>query len=257
MAINAFSNLTITISDGGTVPSLDYLDIKTYINIGSGNILKMSWNTPTATNNAVDSYIVNVLAYDTSIASYKNLYTANIGNVNEFYLKSSIFDSIDQSFVPVQLYVEAVSLFGTSYNGISNIESVYVSRGAGSYIKVTEGYSQPIMKRALAFVKVAHVPLLDKDGKAILTADGKELYGKASNVQDDTVGWTLMQECFVQGPDAGVLVDANNRTLVDANGAALYAAGIGWQLSDIQYEVLTDSNGDIITDSNNDAIYVL
>ena len=61
MAISAFSNLAITISDGGTVPSLDYLSTKTYVNIGSGNVLKVSWNTPTATNNAVDSYKIYIL----------------------------------------------------------------------------------------------------------------------------------------------------------------------------------------------------
>ena len=53
MAISAFSNLAITISDGGTVPSLDYLSTKTYVNIGSGNVLKVSWNTPTATDDPV------------------------------------------------------------------------------------------------------------------------------------------------------------------------------------------------------------
>ena len=233
MAINAFSNLTITVSNGGTVPSIDYLDKPTYVDIGSGNVLKVSWNTPTATNNAVDTYKIYILSYDSGSASYKSLYTANIGNVNEFYLKSSLFASDTKSFFQLRIYVEAISKYGSSYNGTSNTVSVYVSKGCGNYTKVASGYSQPVMKRTLAFAKVNQVTLAAKDGTQVTDDSGKSVYVKLLNTQDDASDWALMQEFYHK----------------DTTGK--------WQQSDIQYEVLTDANGDIVTDGSDSPIYML
>jgi hypothetical protein len=233
LAINAFSNLTISVSDGGTVPSLDYLTNKTFVDIGSGNVLKVSWNTPTATNNAVDNYKLTIVRYDSASSSYKSLYSANIGNVNEYYVKSSLFSSLKQSYIPLRIYVEAISKYGTAYNGTSNVKLVSVSKGYGMYTRVTEGYKQPIMKRTLGFAKLDYLTLADATGKAITAADGEVLYGKASSVQDDTTGWTLMQEFYSKAADGS------------------------WQSSDIAYEALTDSNGEVVTDINSDIVYVL
>ena len=262
MAISAFSNLKITISDGGTVPSLDYLSTKTYVNIGSGNVLKVSWNTPTATNNAVDNYKIYILRYDSTAASYKSLYSANIGNVNEFYLKASVFASISQSFIPLHIYVEAISKYGSTYNGTSNTAAVNVSRGCGTYVRVSEGYAQPIMKRALAFARLSSQELLTKDSKTLSGIDEKTLYAKESSTQDMATGWTLMQEFYVGGGSNDqsdvMLVDAEDRILVDTNDAQQYSsAPSGWKLSDITYEVLTDINGEIITGPDDQSIYVL
>ena len=233
MAIEAFSNLSMIVSNGGTVPSIDYLFYKTYVNIGSGNVLKISWNAPTAANNLVDSYKIYILIYDPASASYQYLYNKNIGNVNEFYLKSTLLNTVSQSFMQLYMYVEAVSAYGAQYNGISNIEYVYVSRGCSSYINVEEGYTQPIMKRTLAFAKVDYVAFVDDSGVEITDDNGDIIYLKASSTQDDTNGWTLMQEFHTK--------DSNNI----------------WKVSDASYEVLTDSNGEIITDQNNDIVYLL
>lgn len=239
MAITAFSNLTIAISDGGTVPSLDYLQNKTYVNIGSGNVLKLSWDTPTALNNAVDSYVVHVQRYDPVKASYQYLYKANIGNINEFYLKSAIFSNILQSFSKLLIYIEAVSCYGAAYNGISSVEYVNVSKGCGNYTRVLDGYSQPILKRTLAFTKLNYLRLTDRDGKLLLARDGVDLQVKSSPVQMNpthdtaTSGWALMQEFYHK----------------DANG--------NWQISDIAHEVLTDANGEVVLDTNNNPVYVL
>jgi hypothetical protein len=260
VAITAFSNLTITISDGGTVPSIDYLSTKTYVDIGSGNILKISWNTPTATNNAVDNYVVNILKYDTATASYQPFYKANIGNVNEFYVKSSLFSSVQQSFSKLRIYVDVISKYGTAYNGTSNIKLVSVSKGCGTYVRVEEGYAQPIMKRAIAFAKVDGKPIVANNGEPFVGSDGKTLYAAVSSVQDVDTGWTLMQEFYKSSiaVDAeAVLVDANGLQLVDANELELSAAETPLQLSDISYEVLTDANGEIITDINDKNVYVL
>jgi hypothetical protein len=289
MAIDAFSNLSVTISDGGTVPSLDYLPTKTYVDIGSGNVLKISWSTPTAVNNAVDSYKVYILYYESSSDDYKVLYSKNVGNLNELYVKSSLFAAIPQSFIPVQIYVEAISKYGTMYNHISSTYAVNVSRGCGTYVKVTEGYPKPIMKRALAFARLAFTPLVDEAGNPMIGADGNVLFGKVSSMQDDITGWTLMQNFYTKGDVADtVLLDANGKTILDANDRLIYAdssmamsykalvdsnnnmvldsagrriyidaSAIAWPTSDIRYEVLTDHTGEIITDMSDENIYVL
>jgi hypothetical protein len=233
MAITAFSNLSITISDGGTVPSVDYLPTKIYVDIGSGNILKVTWNTPTASGNAVDSYIIYVLAYDSAAGSYKSVYTANIGKVNEYYLPASLFAASGQSFTPICIYAEAVSAYGKDYNGISNMAMVNVSKGCGTYTKVDTGYAQPVLKRTLTFANLDYVALKDTSGNEITDANGEPIYTKLASVQDDTTGWTLMQEFYAK--------DENNN----------------WQKSNIAYEVLTDSNGEVVTDSSNNPVYVL
>lgn len=264
MAITAFSNLTITISDGGTVPSLDYLSAKTYVNIGSGNVFKISWTTPTASGNVVDNYKVYILKYDTTTASYKSFYSANVGNVNEFYVKADLFKSVTQGFIKLQVYVEVISKYGSAYNCISNIASINVGKGCGTYVRVSEGYKQPIMKRAVAFAKLNYKVLADEDGTPFTDADGKLIQTKVSSVQDDSVGWTLMQEFYragdAQSNEAAdyTIIDANGKTLVDATGETLAARAISsWQLSDIRYEILTDADGELITDINNNNIYVL
>ena len=259
MAITAFSNLNITVSEGGTTPSIDYLANKTYVNIGTGNVFKISWDTPTASGNAVDNYKVYILKYDTASASYKSFYSTNIGNVNEFYAKADLFNSTAQGFVKLQVYVEAVSKYGSTYNGISNIVSLNVGKGCGTYVKVSEGYSQPIMKRAIAFAKLNYKVLAAEDGTPFTDENGKLLYTKVSSVQDDSIGWTLMQE-FYKASNSAVksVADADGLTLVDANGEPLYATALySWLNSDISYEILMDANGEIITDVNNNNIYVL
>lgn len=226
MAINAFSNLTMTISDGGTVPSTDLSGKKTYINIGSGNVLKVSWNTPTATENKVDSYVIHVLIYDLAIAGYKYLVKQNVGNVNEYYLKASSFNNLD--YCQLRIYVEAVSAYGATYNGVSNTKSIDVSRGCGVYTKVED-----VMKRTVAFAKLDYVALADADGKIITDTEENAIYLKATSAQDSETGWAVMQEFSSK--------DANNN----------------WNKSDISYEALTDSNGEIVTDVNNSPIYIL
>ena len=259
MAITAFSNLTLRVSNGGTVPSLDYLDTETYVNIGSGNVLKLSWNTPTAANNAVDSYTVTILVYDSLSTSYGLLYRANVGNVNEFFVKASLFDAIPQSFITLRIYVYANSRYGATYSCTSNTEQVNVSRGCGTYTKVASAYSAHIMKRSLAFTKLNFIELVAADGTPITDTHGNALFGKASSMQDSHTGWALMQEFLLKCPDLLVLADINGTELLDNSGLLMYAKGTDttWAPSDIRYEVLTDSNGEVITDINNQSIFVL
>ena len=230
MSITAFSDLLLTISEAGTVPSVEVSGKKTYADIGTGNVFKVSWNTPVAANNQVDSYIIHILMYDSVEVSYKHLYKANIGNVNEFYAASQLFAHNTQSILLLRIYLEAVSSHGVTYNGVSDTLQVTVCKGCGIYQKVADGYKQPVMKRSIAMSKLDRIPIVDNDGKILTDVDGNSLYAKSSPVQDDLTGWTLMQEFFT-GPH--------------------------WQQSDMQYEVLTDTSGEIVTDVNGENIYVL
>jgi hypothetical protein len=231
--IQAFSTLSLQASDGNTVPSIEFLNTRTYVDIGSGTVLKLSWDTPTATENAVDYYKLYIAAYNAITDTYQIVLDGSIGNVNEFYVTSELLSNIDFAQYHLNIQLTAFSRYGNEYNGISELIAVNISRGCGTYIKVTDGYAQPIMKRSVACAKLDYLPLTDSTGKQIYDADGEALYIKVSKAQSDSDGWTLMSDFYSK--------DSSNN----------------WHLSDIQYEVLTDANGEIITDSNNEPIYTL
>lgn len=234
--INKFTNLTLTASDGNTICSTDVLGYKTYIDIGSGTVLKLSWNTPTATGNNISSYDLNISRYDPVNSAFTTIYSSNIGKVNEFYINSALLTAVPQTQYQLSIYVTARSSFGTAYDGTSNIITLYVNEGCGTYIKATESYKQPIMKRAVAF---AQIPV--DTSKAVLTGRAGSILVDANNkplltVTKSTIGsddWNIMQKFYSK----------------DTSGA--------WKTSDIRYEVLVDENGEIITDINNEPIYTL
>jgi hypothetical protein len=125
--------------------------------------------------------------------------------------------------------VVAISKYGDPYSGTSNNLIVSISKGCGTYVRVTEGYTQPVMKRAVAFAKVSNTMILaSAEDYALTDENGLNFYAKTGKASD----WSLMQEFYTK---------KNNE----------------WKTSDIRYEVLTDKNGEIITDSNNEPIYTL
>ena len=233
MATTKFSSVPIIVSDGNTVPSIDFFDYPVYADIGSGTVAKLSWTTPVATGNAVDYYMLTIKLYNSSNGTYTTLFTGNIGNVNEYYIKSSTLSSVTAANYKLMVYLIAYSKYGTTYNSPESNNSVYVCDACGTYVKVSTGYTQPIMKRTIAFAKLGYKVLTDENGKTLVGEDGKAIYGKISSVQDNSSGWTPMQDFYAKTTDGS------------------------WRPSDIQYEVLTDSSGEIITDSSNNAIYTL
>jgi hypothetical protein len=229
---DAFSTLAVIISDGNTVPSIDLDDEKVYVNIGSGTVLKLSWETPTASGNILDYYNLYIYTYDTS-GVCQTILDTNIGNVNEFYITADLLASEAYEYCKLYIQLTAVSKLGNFYNGTSEIVRVIVSKGCGTYVKVEKGYPKPIMKRALAFAKLNYVLLYSADGKVLRDVDEKALYAKSAKIQDTNIGWALMQEFHIKDSD-------------DL-----------WENSDIQYEILIDENNELITDVNNEPIYTL
>jgi hypothetical protein len=237
--MNAFTNIALSVSEGNTVPSIDIMSNSVYVDIGnivgkeSGTVFRLFWDTPTAQYNRVDSYTLNIYYYNEALAKYVTVLNENIGNVNEYYVTSYLLKDVIYDNYKLKVQLTANSAFGAFYSGNSNVLTVDVSKGCGTYIKVSDGYSQPIMKRAIALAKLGCVLLLDAEGKALKDAEGKALYANMAKVQSADTGWALMQDFKTK----------------DSSGS--------WKDSEILYEVLTDIYGEIILDSNNEPIYTL
>lgn len=233
MAITKFSSIQLNVSDGNTVPAIDFLEYPVFPDIGSGTVARLYWDTPVASGNTVDYYKLTITAYIPSSNSYLSVFTGNIGTVNEYYITSSLLSSVKLANYKLYVYLTAISKYGATYDSPTSNTVVYVCDACGTYIKVSDGYTQPIMKRSVAFAKLGYKLLHGEDGKILTDENGKALYGKASSVQDDENGWTPMQDFCTKDQEGN------------------------WQKSDIRYEVLVDNTGTIITDSNNNAIYTL
>ena len=233
------SDLVLNVDErGSAVASTEVYgaDKKTYINTGSGNVFRLSWNTPTLTDDTIDRYSLIIKRHDTTINVYYDIFDKNIGLVNEFYVGSSMLPALPAQYM-LSIYVIAYGKQGSVLT--SNVINPYISKGSGSYVKVADGY----MKRAVAFVNAPiqtsaeeEVVLLDSQGRTLL-AQGEEgekpLTATATKVLTSVSGWTVVQEGYTKD-----------------------SAGV-WRTNDIKYEVLVDNNGAIITDSNNEPIYVL
>ncbi len=209
------------------VPATDVYgtDKKTYINIGSGNVFRLSWEAPTLTNDTVDYYKLVIKRHDTTLNVYYDIFDKNIGLVNEFYVDATLLPALPLQYM-LAIYIVAYGKQGSVIT--SNIVNPYISKGTGTYVKVQpEGYTQPIMKRSIAFV---NVPTLDEQiSAAILDQEGNTvpLYDKSGNVVKPaatriltSTDWSIMQESYTKGSDGT------------------------WHYSDIKYEVLVAKNGE-------------
>jgi hypothetical protein len=221
------------ITDGTTVPSIELYNERTYVDIDSGNVLNVAWDTPTAANNIVDSYTISLSKYNPDTGAYVLLYKNNIGNVNSFSVNANHLAAAELAQYTLQISLVAHSKYGQVYDSAAGTVNVQICKGSGTYLKVEHGYPQPIMKRALAFAKLEYLPLKDASGKALTDATGKILYAKTARTQATTAGWTLVQEAFAKDSDQM------------------------WHDSDVQYEVLVDADGEIISDLYNNDIYTL
>jgi hypothetical protein len=232
--IEKFPAVIATANAGNTVAAIEFFtDHDVYADIGTGTVVKLTWDTPVVENNEVDYYSMTINVYNPANASYSTIFNGRIGNVNEYYLTSEHLSRVKHANYKMNIHLTARSKFGGAYDSPTANSTVYVSKSCGTYIEVSEGFKEPIMKRTIAFAQLGYRVLTDASGKALIADDGNPLYGKIVNAQNNNTGWTPMQEFYT-------------KTVDDF-----------WVTSDIRYEVLTDSNGEIITDSSNEAIYTL
>ena len=233
------TTITLSVHDGNTVTSTDIYgtDKKTYVNIGSGNVFKLEWTTPTLGNDIVDRYSLVIKRYDTTLNVYYDIFDKNIGLINEFYVDASLLPVLPLQYM-LSVYVVAYGKYGSVVT--SNTVNPYISKGTGNYVNVKPAdYKQPIMKRALAFVYTptpAAIPavILDEAGNevSLFGSDDSEISVTATNLLPSS-GWNLALESYVKDTTST------------------------WQTSDIEYEVLVDEKGEIIADSTNSPIYTL
>jgi hypothetical protein len=235
------SNLTLSIEDGSTIASTDiYTAGKTYINIGSGNVFKLTWN---ALNDTVDHYNLVIKRHDTVLNVYYDIYDKNVGLVNKFYVDSSLLPIIPEQY-KLSVYIVAHNKNGSVIT--SNVITPYICKGSGTYVKVKEkDYNESIMKRALAFAKVdassdTTARIIDQDGNevSLLAGDGSQVQIPVAWKLENGSGWEVMQEGHVKGTD-GV-----------------------WHANDIKNEVLQVYNNDtekyeVLKDRTGELIYVL
>ena len=238
--MTSISTFNLTVSDGSTIASTEIYgtDKKTYINIGSGNVFRLSWETPALNNNdTVDHYNLVIKRHDTTLNVYYDIFDKNIGLVNEFYVDSAILPALPLQY-RLSIYIVAYGKQGSIIT--SNVVNPYVSKGTGTYVKVQpEGYKQPVMKRALAFVEapmtddIIPAVILDEEGNTIpiLDDDGNEIPLTAANILQSS-DWNVVLEYYAKD-------------------------GSAWQTSDIKYEILVDKDGYSITDNNDEPIYTL
>lgn len=230
------SNIVLEILDGSTIASTNIYgaDKKTYVNIGSGDVFKLKWNTPTLTDDTVSYYNLVIKRYDPVLDVYYNVFNKTIGLVSEFYINSGMLPLAPEQYM-LHIYVVAISKKGAVVT--SNIVAPYISKGSGTYVKTPAGY----MKRAISFV---NAPTTDAVVATLHDITGRELQilDGDSNVIPLEVeatrllfsdAWNIVQDGFVKGTDGS------------------------WHNNDIKYDILLDRFGGIITDSSDQPIFVL
>ena len=251
------SNLVLEVYDGSTIASTEIYgtDKKTYVNIGSGNIFCLAWGLDVPPSDELDHFEVVIKRYDPTLNVYYDILTKNVGLAYKFYVNSELLPAAPLQYV-LSIYVVAYGKQGSAVT--SNIVNPYICKGSGTYVKAEyEGYKQPIMKRALAFAKVAettattaehgtstsntYTDLADRDGYALLDTEGNELLALTTKLLNSINGWEVMQEGYTKGADGE------------------------WHTNDIKYEMLIaggESNfyGEPIEvivgkDANNNNIY--
>ena len=290
------SNLILSIEDGSTVASTSIFGTvsepkQTYFNIGSGNVFKLKWGTPALNNDTIDYYVLVIKQYDDELGIYYDIFSKNIGLVNEFYVDSYLLPLVPRQYM-LSIYVSAHSKYGSTIT--SNVINPYISKGSGMYVKVKEAnvggdvitYERPIMKRAIAFTKAiraSQVELIDVSGKVLLDNAGKVLFarGTAHIALADSIDRVLRDKTgrvlFARSED-DLLADAEGELLIDAEGRSLltetpkvFESDDGWSVvqniytkvteddwldNNIIDEVLVDLYGSIITDEHNKPVYV-
>lgn len=273
------SNLILEVHDGNTIASTEVygVDKKTYINIESGNVFYLTWELDSIPNDSVDHFNVVIKRYDPTLNVFYDILYKNVGYTHAFYVNADILPKAPLQYI-LSIYIVAYGKYGSVIT--SNIETPYVCKGSGTYVKVEyDDYS--IMKRALAFAKTLNLDtvtltsemilkdiqeltlydidekvlttsditikefeasLSDQKGRAIQDATGNDLFAVASKLLYSVNGWDIIQDSYTKDDDGN------------------------WQKNDIEFEMLIIKNKEsekygetvevvIGKDANGDSIY--
>ena len=254
------SNIVLEVLDGSTVPSTDIYgaDKKAYINIGSGNVFNLKWTTTLTGADTVNYYTLVIKRFDPTLNVYYDIFDKNIGLVNYFSVDSSILPVLPEQYL-LHIYVIVRSITGSVIT--SNIVSPYVCKGSGTYVNVKpEGYTQAIMKRAIAFVNTEQLSIMATAGlnnelaQILLDSNGYTLITNESNILAASSSKTTVIVKNSDGEEVSILTEDNNpvtiiatRLLTSADWQLAPESFIKdpdgtWRATDIKYEVLVSKN---------------
>lgn len=170
-AITPFSQPNVQVVPAGSFPAVkpDWRQDNSrllYLNNGNGNICKLSWTRPYASNNLLSGYEVHIYIYDTYSGSTRIAALAEfVGDVNEYYVKSDLIktaiDSFEQQGIATpkvfecEICVVPKSVYGQCYepSSFSSQARFYVVNGSGIYTKVAGPTGESVVKRALPFLR--------------------------------------------------------------------------------------------------------
>lgn len=164
--IRAFSQPTVDITAEGSFPSIKPSWRRNtarmmYLNNGTGNICKLSWNRPTGTGNRLSGYELHVKVLLPNTSTFMDALAKFVGDVNEYYLDAQVIENairIIKVFgmeIPkvfeLQVEVIAKSAFGAAYDSTAGGNRLYVVNGSGVYVNAGMSGDKPIKKRAIAY----------------------------------------------------------------------------------------------------------
>lgn len=209
--ITTLSTPVLTITNAGTVPSTNILGQETFLNIGTGDVLKFSWSSVSGTNNEVSNYGLWLYPadddpyYTNGTDDYFDYSFSNLAN--ECYVPASALNSGGRGWHKFTYEFYASSLYGSYYNSsIITGTGTFINDCSGVYIKLdstNSNYPQPIMKRAVAFVKEP------------VSGEWKVCQGAFYKNQASST-WKASDISYE------VLVDQNNEVITDTSNEPIY-----------------------------------
>jgi uncharacterized repeat protein (TIGR02543 family) len=150
--IKPFSSILPKVTTASFISESNINSLPTYFNPGFGNIMHVSWDAPEAFNNMVKHYDLIIRNEDTN-----NIILNRVGiHSTKFYVPADVLNDYPAGIYKLGIYINAISEYGEHYSSQIAIPVIVncVNQCAGAYTIVSEGYRQPVSKRAIAFVKV-------------------------------------------------------------------------------------------------------
>ena len=140
-----------SVSNPGTVPTTSiYNNTESYLNIGSSDVVKLSWSLPSGIIDDLDYCHVNVYDIETDTFCFSD----SVGKSTELYLTSAMLNRLGSGghFLGVELF--ARNKYGEEFDSEASGLVFHVINGCnGIYIKTFTEAGETIMKRAIPFVK--------------------------------------------------------------------------------------------------------
>lgn len=189
-----------TISNPGTVPTTSiYEGPESYLNIGSGDVVKFSWTVPSGLVDDLSYCWLGVYDLDSEIYCFSD----SVGKDNELYLTSDMLNRLGSGRHTLVAEMSMHNKYSSEFDSDVTVTMFQVINGCnGIYIKTFTEAGETIMKRAIPFVK---------------QADGSWKLSNGAYYKADGQTWNSSDIKYE------VLVDANGNVVTDSlTGEPIY-----------------------------------